>query len=119
MAGSLTLGGMADGLLIGQVTVGPNTVSGKAAISEIINCELAPNTDFVVRVPGEAVQVAGIFTIGGEQVSQVTLRTNLDSGDTGLAMLAQGFFSLPLASGVTELRFRAVSPPDTFQVIFI
>lgn len=119
MAGSLTLGGMADGLLIGQVTVGPNTVSGKAAISEIINCELAPNTDFVVKVPGEAVQVAGIFTIGGEQASQVTLRTNLDSADGGLPMVAQGFFSIPLASGVTELRFRAVSPPNTFQIVFI
>jgi len=119
VSGSLTLGGMADGLLIGQVTVGPSTVSGKAAISEIINCELTPNVDFVVKVPPEAVQAAGIFTFGGEQATEVTLRTNLDSADGGLPMAAQGFFSFPLYSGVTELRFRAASPPPVFQLTFV
>jgi hypothetical protein len=119
MAGSLTLGGMADGLLIGQVTVGPSTVAGKAAISEIINCELTPNTDFVVKVPPEAVQFAGIFTFSGETATQVTLRTNLNAGDTGLPVPAQGWFSMPVGSGVTELRFKASSPPPVFQLTFI
>lgn len=119
MSGSLTLGGMADGLLIGQVTVGPSTVSGKAAISEIINCELSPNADFVIKVPPEAVQFACVFTFGGEGAPSVALRTNLNSGDAGLPIPAQGWCSLPVASGVTELRFKASSPPPVFQLTFI
>jgi hypothetical protein len=119
MAGSLTLGGMADGLLIGQVTVGPSTVSGKAAISEIVNCELTPNVDFAVKVPPEAVQFAVVFTFTGGEAPAVTLRTNLNTGDTGFPIPAQGWFALPVASSVTELRFKTSAPPPVFQLTFI
>lgn len=119
MAGSLTLGGIADGLLIGQVTIGPNTVSGKAAIGEVINCELTPNVDFVIKVPSEAVQFACIFTFAGEGATAVSFRTNLNSSDTGFPIPAQGWCSMPVASGVTELRLKAPSPPPLFQITFI
>jgi hypothetical protein len=111
--------GMADGLLIGQVTVGPSTVSGKAAISEVINVELASNVDFVVKLPPESAQFAGVFTFTGENSTEVKLRTNLNPTDTGLPIPAQGWFSIPVYGGVTELKFKASAVPPVFQLTVI
>lgn len=119
MAGSLTIGGMADGLLIGNVTIGPSTITGKAQISEIINCELTANTDFVVKVPTEAVAFAVIFTYTGESPGEVKFRTNLDIGDAGIPVPSQGFAALGIYSGVTELKFKSTSPPPVFQLVFV
>jgi hypothetical protein len=110
---------MADGLLIGQITVGPSTVSGKAAISEVVNVELVSNTDFVVKLPPEAAQFAGVFTFTGESAVEVKLRTNLNNGDAGLPIPAQGWFSLPVYGGVTELKFKASAVPPVFQLTVI
>jgi len=119
MAGSLTLAGMADGLLIGQVTVGPNTMTGAESISEVINCELATNVDFVVKVPTNARAFACMFTFGGEAPPELKLGSNLSATSTGFVTTAQGFLALPLTTGVTELKFKAPSPPPVFQLVFI
>lgn len=119
MAGSLTLAGMADGLLAGQVIIGPNTMSGKEAISEVLNVELAANVDTVVKVPSQAVAFACVFTFQGETGSELKLGSNLSVTTTGFPVKAEGFLALPLASGTTELKFRAASPPATFQLFFI
>lgn len=119
MSGSLTLGGMADGLLIGQVTVGPATMAGAESISEVINCELVANTDFVVKVPVNARAFACIFTFSGESPPELKLGSNLSATSTGFATTAQGFLALPLYSGITELKFKAAAVPPVFQVVFI
>ena len=119
MAGSMNLTGMADGLLIGQVTIGPSTVSGKEAISEVINIELVANTDYSVKVPASAVQFACIFTFEPTNPAEVKLGSNLSATTTGFPVLAQGFLSLPIASGTTELKFRSASPPPVFQLVFV
>ena len=118
MAGTLTLGGMADGLLSGQVTVGPFSMNGKQAISEVINVELAANVDTAIKVPPEAVAYAVSFAFVSSP-AEVKLGSNLSATSTGLSVLAQGFIALPLNTGVTEVKFRSPGPPPTFQLIFI
>ena len=119
MAGSLTLGGMADGLLIGQITVGPSTINGKENIGEVINATLEANVDFVVKVPAGAVAWACVFTFKGEAPGEVKVRTNLNNADTGMPIGTEGFAAQRLASGVTELKFKSASPPSIFQLTFI
>ncbi len=119
MAGSLTVGGMSDGLLVGQVTVGPNTMSGKRQIGDLVEITLEANVDYVVKVPSEAVAFVVVFTFTGTAPGEVKLRTNLNNADTGLPILSQGWFALPLYTGVTELKFKAASPPQPFQLSFI
>lgn len=119
MAGSLTLAGMADGLLSGQATFGPSTVSGTEAISETLNVTLEPNVDYVVKVPSAAVQFACFFTYRGEGGPEMKLGSNLNVTSGGFPIRAEGFVSGSIASGVTELKFKAASPPPTFQLCFV
>jgi hypothetical protein len=119
MAGSLTLGGMADGLLAGQITIGPSTIAGKAANSEMLNVELVANIDTVVKVPPEAVAFAVLFTFAATSPAEVKIRTNLNNADVGLPVPASGWLQMPVASGVTELKFKAASPTAFFQLVFV
>jgi hypothetical protein len=119
MAGSLTLSGMADGLLSGQVTFGPSTMAGKVANSEILNIELVANTDYVVKVPSEAVAFGVFFTFEATSAPELKLGSNLSATATGFPVPAQGFACLPLYLGTTELKFKAVSPPPVFQLAFV
>jgi hypothetical protein len=119
MAGSLTAGGMADGLLIGQVTLGPWSMSGKESISEVLSVTLTANVDFVVAVPSSAVAFACSFTFEGEAGPEMKLGSNLNPTTAGFPVKAEGFMVLPIASGVTELKFRAASAPPIFQLAFI
>lgn len=119
MAGSLTLAGMADGLLIGQVTVGPNTMTGAESISEVVNCELTANVDFTVNVPANARAFAAMFTFSGESPPELKIGSNLSPTSTGFVTTAQGFLALPLTTAVTELKFKSASPPPVFQIVFI
>ena len=118
MSGTLSLGGMADGLLIGQVIVGPSTMAGKAAISEIINVSLEANVDFAVKVPAEAVAYAVTFTFTGSP-AEVKIGSNLVTTTNGMPVPASGWLCLPIYSTMTELKFKAATPPSIFQVVFI
>jgi hypothetical protein len=119
MAGSLTLGGMADGLVAGQVTVGPSTMTGKQAISEVINLELEANVDKKIAVPPEAVAFAFLFTFTGSEGPEVKLRTNKNEADGGFPLIAQGWGAMPLAAGIKELIFKAATAPKLFQLVFV
>lgn len=119
MAGQLTLGGLADGLLIGELVIGPSTMAGTEAISEVFNVELAANVDYVVKVPAGAKAFACVFTFSGEPGPELKLGSNLSATTTGFATVAQGFLAFPVYSGVTELKFKSAAPPPTFQVTFI
>jgi len=119
MAGSITVGGMAAGLLVGEIRIGPATMVGKSAISEIFNLELTSNVDKVVVVPNEAVAFCVVFTFSGTEPTELKVRTNLDNADTGFPIPASGFFAAPLLSTVTELKFKAATPPAVFQLVFV
>lgn len=119
MSGSLTLGGMADGLLSGQSTFGPSTITGNESISETINVELTANIDYTIKVPGAAVAFACFFTFQGQSGVELKLGSNLNATTGGFPVKAEGFLALPVAPGVTELKFRSATPPPTFQLVFI
>lgn len=119
MPGSLTIGGMADGLLAGQLVVGPSTMAGKAAISEVLNVTLVANTDYVIPVPAEAVAWAAVFTFSGTTPGEVKVGSNLVSTANGMPVPAQGWIAAPIYTGLTELKFKAVTPPPVFNVVFI
>jgi hypothetical protein len=110
---------MADGLLAGQVTLGPWSMSGKEAISEVLNVTLTANVDYAVQVPSAAVAFACSFTFEGEAGPELKLGSNLNPTTGGFPVKAEGFMVLPLASGVTELKFRAATAPPVFQLAFI
>lgn len=118
MAGSLTLAGMAAGLLAGEVVVGPSTITGKANIAEVLNVTLEANVDFAVKVPSEAVAWAALFTFAST-APEVKVGSNLVTTANGMPVPAQGFVCAPVMSGMTELKFKAVSPPSMFQLVFI
>ena len=119
MAGSLTLGGMSDGLLSGQSTFGPNTVNGKRAIGETLEVTLEANVDYTVKIPSEAVQWAAFFPFTGSIAAEVKVGSNLVATASGMPVLAQGHVSVPLASAITELKLKSASPPPAFQLVFV
>ena len=117
MAGSLTLGGMADGLLAGELVIGPASMNGKQAISEVLNVILAANVDSTIVVPSEAVGYCCIFE--GSSAAEIKIGSNLIGTANGMPVSAQGFLALPLWSGITELKFKSAAPPSMFQLVFI
>lgn len=119
MAGTLTLGGMADGLLIGNVDIGPASMNGKRAIGEIIEVVLETNVDYVIKVPSEAEAFAVMFTFSASSKPEVKIGSNLSATATGFPVPAQGFMALPIYTGTTELKFKAPTPPGAFQLVFI
>lgn len=119
MAGSLTIGGMADGLLIGSIDIGPLTIAGKRAIGEVIEITLEANVDFVVKVPSEAVAYAVMFTFSASSAPEVKVGSNLVTTTNGMPVPAQGFFAAPLYSTITELKLKAATPPGAFQLVFV
>jgi hypothetical protein len=118
MAGTLTLGGMADGLLVGQETVGPLSMNGKRAIGKIEEVTLEANVDYTIKVPSEAVAYAISFTFTTSS-PEVKIGSNLVMTTNGMPVPSQGFFAAPLLSTITELKFKAATPPSAFQLIFI
>ena len=120
MAGSLTLGGMADGTLSGNYDYGPLTVAGKRVISEVREVVLEANVDYSIKVPSEAVQWAAFFTFPGTgSGGEVKVGSNVASTTAAIGFPAQGFKSEPILSSTTELKFRAPSPPAAFNVVFV
>src|SRR5271169_1207513 len=117
MAGSLTLGGMAYGGASGGLPYGPSTVSGKRIIEEVIEVVLEANVDYVVKIPVEAVQWVAFFGVGSS-APEVKVGSNLVTTANGMPVAAQGFSSNPVASGMTELKFKSASPPSSFQLAF-
>jgi hypothetical protein len=111
---------MADGLLIGQTIIGPNTMAGKRAIGEILEVELVANTDYVVKVPPEAVAYALSFTFNSTgAATEVKVGSNLIATTSGMPIPAQGWMVAPIFSSITELKLKAVSPPAAFNLTFI
>ena len=118
MAGTLTLGGMADNTSAGNFDFGPSSVNGKRVIGQITEVKLESNVDFVIKVPSEAVQWAAFFGVGSS-APEVKIGSNLITTTNGMPVAAQGHISIPLYSGITELKFKGGTVPEPFLVVFV
>ena len=118
MSGSLTLGGMCDGLNSGEIVVGPTSVNGKRVIGSLTEVNMEANVDYVVKVPTEAVQWFMCFGTASS-APELKVGSNLVTTTNGMPIAAQGFASCPLYSSVTELKLKATSAPVAFQLGFV
>jgi hypothetical protein len=117
MAGSLTISGLAAGLVSGQKIIGPNTMVGSATVGQVTDYTLTTG-DNTFTVPTGAYAVA-VF-LPSTNSSAITVRTNLDSGDTGLAVNPVGpWFVWPFASGTTSLILHAAAGGAVIELSFI
>ncbi len=119
MAGTLTLGGQSDGLLSGGMVFGPSSINGRRAIGYDTEVLLVANVDYSIVLPTEAVAYAVWFTFGGEATGEIKIGSNLVATSSGMPVKAEGFFAAPIASTMTELKFKSASPPAAFQVSII
>jgi hypothetical protein len=117
MAGAITLGGEAAGLLSGAKQIGPSTMVGKAIIGTVTDLTIASG-DNTVSVPTGAAAVAIIFSLIYE-APEVKVRTNLDALDGGLPMPAQGWMAFPLLAGVTSIILHSTSGAGSAELTFI
>ena len=115
MAGSLTLGGMADNLPAGGFLVGPVTVSGTKSTPEIMNIELTSGVALKVPLPPEARQWAVFFQFAGAAPGEVFI----ECGTVEMGIPARDFACSPIPAGVTEMYFFAASAPKLFQLVVI
>lgn len=110
MPGTLTLGGMSAGLASGQKTTGPLTMTGISNVGQINDANLASG-DNTFAIPS-GVTVSAVVILLGTTTATVKVRTNLDSGDAGVAIapyVGAGvpFAVLPLPAGVTSVILNA------------
>lgn len=117
MAGTMTLTGLASGLLSGSKDIGPYTMSGEAEIGQITDVTLATG-DNTFTVPSGAVAVA-IF-VPSTNTAELKVRTNLNSGDAGLPVNPSGpWAAWPLYTGTTSVIVNAASGGATIELTFI
>jgi hypothetical protein len=117
MAGTITISGSSSSLSTGSKTIGPITITGSAAIGEILEVNLGSG-DTTIAVPAGAVAV--VIVPPAANAVALKLRTNLNSGDAGLPIhptspTVYAFPSTPPTSlilnaagattGLTELSF--------------
>jgi hypothetical protein len=120
MTGTMTLSGASQGLVSGGKTIGPATMTGTAAIGEIIDATLSSG-DNTFQVPTGAVAIA--FASMSTPTVTVKLRTNLNLSDAGLPIspvATQGWWvACPLANGCTEVILNAGGSVAGIELSFI
>lgn len=119
MSGTLTIGGMSAGLPSGYKVIGPVTTSGNMAIGQISDASLSTG-DNTFSVPTGATAVA-IF-LGTEPAATVKLRTNLNSGDTGLPIAplqVVSWMKFDLVTGVTSVILNSSASLTPVELTFI
>jgi len=114
MSGTLTVTGLATGLLSGEKVIGPITMSGSATVGEIRDLALAAG-DNTIPVPAGA---SAVVVVVAPTSGTISLRTNLNSTDAGLPFGPTGWLAIALASGTTSLILNA-SAPASVEVSFI
>lgn len=116
MAGTLTISGLATGLISGQNIIGPVSMTGVSTEGERLDVTLVSG-DNTIAVPSGA--VAALVVISSSNTSELKLRTNLNSGDGGTPLGATGFAVWPLYAGTTSLILYAVAGGGSVEVVFI
>src|SRR5581483_12157093 len=110
MAGTLTVTGMSAGLVSGEKTIGPVTMTGISPVGGITDAQLASGDNTFALPAGETVSAVAIFL--GTTTTTVTVRTNLDASDAGVRIAPYGgagipWCVLPLPSGTTSVILNA------------
>lgn len=116
MAGTLTVGGLAAGLLTGVKQIGPLTDIGTAVIGTVTDLTLAAG-DNAIAVPSGATHV--LIELPASSTVPLNLRTNLNPGDGGLPFGPSGWLKVPLVSGTTSLIINAASSGGVIEATFI
>ena len=119
MSGTLTVSGMAAGLVSGEKLIGPVTTSGSNTIGQIDDATLAAG-DNTFAVPSGAVAVA-IFLSSAPSVT-VKVRTNLNTGDGGLEIAPVSgtpWFKMDLVTGTTSIILNSSGSLSGVELTFI
>lgn len=119
MAGTLTVSGMAAGLVSGEKLIGPVTTTGDNVIGQIDDATLNSG-DNTFSVPSGAIKVA-IFLSSAPAVT-VKIRTNLNSADAGLPIAPVSgtpWFVMDLVTGVTEIILNSSGSLPEVELTFI
>ena len=119
MPGTLTVQGMSAGLASGQKVIGPVTTVGSNQVGGITTANLTAGDNYF-SVPAGAIAVA-IF-LGTSVDVAVTVRTNLNSGDEGLAIApttSTPWVKLELVTGTTTIILNAAGTVQGVELSFI
>lgn len=118
--GTMTVLGASAGLGTGQKVIGPITTTGSNAIGEILDVSLSSG-DNTYTVPTGATKV--VINLGQGVSATVKLRTNLNSGDTGLPIAPYsnvGWTAFDLTtSGVTSIILNSSTTLAGVELSFI
>lgn len=116
MAGTLTIAGTAPGLLTGQKTIGPVTMTGASVIGTVTDLTLASG-DNTIAVPAGATAV--MIELPATGTVQLKLRTNLNAADGGTPFGPTGYVVWPVYTGTTSLIINAASATGAIEASFI
>jgi hypothetical protein len=119
LSGTLTIEGMAAGLVSGEKVIGPITTTGSSVVGSIIDATLSSG-DNTFAVPVGATSVA-IF-LGQAPSATVKLRTNLNSTDGGLEIAPVAvtqWAKFDLVTGTTSVILNASTTVTGVELQFI
>lgn len=116
MAGTLTVGGLAAGLLTGEKVIGPITDTGAAVIGQVTDMSLASG-DNTISVPVGATHV--LIVLPATNALELKIRTNLNSGDAGMPLGPTGWVKFPLYAGTTQVIINAPGSTGPLEATFI
>ena len=119
MPGTLTVSGMAAGLVSGEKLIGPVTSTGNNLIGQIDDATLVAG-DNTFAVPAGAVKVA-VF-LGSAPAVTVKVRTNLNALEAGLPIAPVSgtpWFAMDLTTGVTSIILNSSGSLPGIELTFI
>jgi|ERR1700733_2830184 len=116
MAGSLTISGLEAGLLTGQKTIGPITMTGSSVIGQITDLPLVAG-DNTITVPSGSSEI--LIVLPATNTVELKIRTNLNSGDAGMPLGPTGFVTWPIFTGTTSVIVNAASTTGMIEATFI
>ena len=116
MAGTMTIGGSAPGLLTGTKTIGPITDVGTAVVGTVTDVTLSSG-DNTITVPSGATHV--LIELPATNTVTLKVRSNLNSSDGGMPVGPTGFVKLPLPAGTTSVIINAASTTGAIEATFI
>ena len=119
MAGTFTITGLSASEPTGERVLGPITIQGSQVVGETLSLSLVMGDNTVV-VPSGATAVWIQAPVTGAVT--LTLRTNLNSGDTGLPINGTGsptIYPFPLSAPSSIIINASAAQTPALSVVFI